>query len=49
LFEAPGALADWGVAPDGQRFLLALPNDGRLLPLNVEIGWMSALTGGREP
>ena len=32
-----------------QRFLLALPTDGHSLPLNVEIGWMSALAGGRQP
>ena len=41
LFAAPGALADWDVTADGQRFLLARPTVGRELPFTVVLNWMS--------
>jgi hypothetical protein len=41
LFAAPGALADWGVASDGQRFLLALPAADHELPFTIVLNWMA--------
>lgn len=41
LFTAPGALFEWGVTPDGQRFLLALPADNSDLPFAVVLNWMA--------
>ena len=40
LFAAPGALAEWGVTADGQRFLLAVPTDSRDLPFTVFVNWL---------
>ena len=39
LFAAPGALADWGVTADGQRFLLAVPTQASGLPFTVFANW----------
>ena len=39
LFAAPGALAEWGVTADGQRFLLAVPTETRDLPFTVFANW----------
>ena len=39
LFAAPGALAEWGVTSDGQRFLLATPTDARALSFTVFVNW----------
>ena len=41
LFAAPGALAEWGVTSDGQRFLLALPTASAELPFTVFMNWLS--------
>jgi eukaryotic-like serine/threonine-protein kinase len=41
LFAAPGALAEWGVASDGQRFLLAMPTESRDLPFTLVMNWLS--------
>ena len=41
LFAAPGALAEWGVTSDGQRFLLAMPTASRNLPFTVFMNWLS--------
>ena len=49
LFAAPGALAEWGVAPDGQRFLLALPAEDRRSPFRVVLNWAGARMGERQP
>ncbi len=44
LFLAPGALPHWGVAADGQRFLLALPaGQAAPAPFSVVVNWQSAL------
>jgi eukaryotic-like serine/threonine-protein kinase len=44
LFRAPGMLPHWGVAPDGQRFLLALPVSERAQgPFTVVLDWQSEL------
>jgi len=40
LFAAPGALAEWGVTSDGQRFLLALPTASGELPFTVFMNWL---------
>jgi eukaryotic-like serine/threonine-protein kinase len=39
LFTAPGALAEWGVASDGKRFLLAVPTARGDLPFTVAVNW----------
>jgi Tol biopolymer transport system component len=41
LFSAPGALDEWGVSADGQRFLLALPVENRDLPFTVVVNWQA--------
>ena len=41
LFSAPGALAEWGVTADGQRFLLAMPTASGGLPFTVVLNWLS--------
>jgi Tol biopolymer transport system component len=43
LFSARGALADWGVTSDGQRFLLALPVENGDLPFTVVVNWQAAV------
>ena len=40
LFTAPGALAEWGVTSDGERFLLAVPTETRALPFTVFVNWL---------
>ncbi len=42
LFAAPGALAEWDVTADGQRFLLATPTESRDLPFTVVVNWLNA-------
>lgn len=42
LFTASGALAEWGVTEDGQRFLLAVPTVGGVPPFTVAVNWQSA-------
>ena len=42
LFAVPGALPDWGVAPDGRRFLFAMPtSDPR--PYQIVLDWQAAI------
>jgi Tol biopolymer transport system component len=41
LFTVPGALAEWGVAADGQRFLLAVPTASDEPPFTVVVNWLS--------
>jgi hypothetical protein len=38
LFQVPGALPDWGVSPDGNRFLLAVPVRSAS-PFDVLLHW----------
>jgi Tol biopolymer transport system component len=38
LFRVPGALPDWGVSPDGSRFLFAVPVSSPP-PLDVILNW----------
>jgi Tol biopolymer transport system component len=40
LFTAAGARPEWGVAPDGQRFLLTLPAVDREVPFTVVLNWI---------
>ena len=42
LFSAPGALAEWGVAADGKRFLLAVPTASGDLPFTVVVNWLGS-------
>ena len=42
LFSAPGAIAEWDVTADGQRFLLAQPVETFNLPFTVVINWLSS-------
>ena len=42
LFAVPGALPDWGVTPDGRRFLFAIPiSDPR--PYQIVRDWQAAI------
>jgi Tol biopolymer transport system component len=42
LFQAPGMLPHWGVAPDGQRFLLAIPVAQAVpSPFTVVLNWQA--------
>jgi eukaryotic-like serine/threonine-protein kinase len=43
LFEVPGAVTHWGVAADGQRFLMAVPVKQAPAPFTVVLNWQSAL------
>jgi eukaryotic-like serine/threonine-protein kinase len=43
LFMAPGAVAEWDVTADGQRFLLAQPIENYHLPFTVVMNWLSSL------
>jgi len=42
LFTVPGAFPEWGVVPDGSRFLLAVPT-APSQPLQIVQNWQSAL------
>jgi len=45
LFRAPGMLANWGVAPDGRKFLLALPvSQDAQAPFTVVLNWQAGLS-----
>jgi Tol biopolymer transport system component len=49
LARVPGALPDWGVSPDGQRFLVALPAQQTAVPpFTVLLNWQTSL-GGTTP
>jgi hypothetical protein len=41
LFAGPGASSEWGVSPDGQRFLLAVPEGQQAaqVPISVVLDW----------
>jgi hypothetical protein len=40
----PGILPDWGISPDGQRLLVAIPTQPRVAPqFSVVLNWRSAL------
>ena len=43
LFTVQGALAEWGAASNGERFLLAVPAAGHDLPFTVVLNWLSGL------
>jgi Tol biopolymer transport system component len=43
LFMAPGALAEWDVTADGQRFFLAQPIENYDLPFTVVMNWLSSI------
>ena len=43
LFSVEGALPEWGVAPDGNRFLFAIPATARSAPFGVILNWQSEL------
>jgi Tol biopolymer transport system component len=44
LARVPGALADWGVSPDGQRLLVALPTQPTASPpFTVILNWQTLL------
>jgi Tol biopolymer transport system component len=44
LARVPGALSDWGVASDGQRFLVAVPaQKSAAPPFTVLLNWQSSL------
>ena len=43
LFQVSGARTEWGVTPDGERFLFALPAAGRNHPFTVVLNWMAGL------
>jgi hypothetical protein len=45
LFQAPGMLTHWGVASDGQRFLVAVPvKPSAQVPFGVVLNWQSTLS-----
>ena len=42
--RVPGALSDWGLSADGQRFLVALPiKQTASPPFTVLMNWQSSL------
>jgi hypothetical protein len=42
LFQAPGMLPHWGVAADGQRFLVAMPvAQASPAPFTVVLDWQA--------
>jgi Tol biopolymer transport system component/predicted Ser/Thr protein kinase len=43
LFQASGALPEWNVTADGQRFLFAVPVEQTQAPFTVVSNWMAAL------
>ena len=44
LFKVDGALSDWGVTADGNRFLLAVPaKQSAPAPFTVVLNWNSAM------
>jgi hypothetical protein len=44
LMRLPGILPDWGISPDGQRLLVAIPTQPRVAPqFSVVLNWRSAL------
>ncbi len=44
--RVPGALSDWGLSADGQRFLVALPTkQAAPPPFTVLVNWQSSLSG----
>jgi Tol biopolymer transport system component len=43
LFAAPRTLRTWGVAPDGQRFLMAVPTRQAAPSFTVVLNWRSSL------
>jgi serine/threonine protein kinase/Tol biopolymer transport system component len=44
LFKVDGALADWGVSPDGSRFLFAVPaKQSGPAPFSVVLNWQATL------
>jgi Tol biopolymer transport system component len=44
LARVPGALVDWGVSPDGKRFLVALPaQETAPPPFTVLLNWQTSL------
>ena len=46
MTPVPGALSDWGVSVDGQRFLVALPTkQAAPPPFTVLLNWQSSLSG----
>ena len=43
--RVPGALSDWGLSADGQRFLMALPTkQAAPPPFTVLLNWQSSLS-----
>jgi len=43
LFAAPRTLRTWGVAPDGQRFLMAVPTRQAAPSFTIVLNWQSSL------
>jgi hypothetical protein len=43
LFAAPRTLRTWGVAPDGQRFLMAVPTRQAAPSFTIVLNWRSSL------
>jgi hypothetical protein len=43
LFQASGALPEWNVTADGQRFLFAVPVEQTQAPFTIVTNWMAAL------
>jgi Tol biopolymer transport system component len=43
LFSMQGALAEWGVAPNGERFLFGIPSAANELPFTVFLNWQAGL------
>jgi len=42
LFAVPGVIPEWGVTPDGSRFLFAVPVEAQP-PFNIVQGWQSTV------
>ena len=45
LFTYPGVIPEWGVTPDGSRFLFAVPVEPQP-PFNVVQGWRRTVHKG---